>query len=303
MRNYYFVDPYLCFARSGFIAKESHMKFSRTEILTRLKSAMADQRPIIVSGVGTGISAIFEEEGGVDLIVVYTSGRYRMAGRSSLAASLPYGDANAIVMELAGEVLPLLKNTPVIAGVCGTDPFRMMEQFLREVDEIGFSGVQNFPTVGIYDGLFRKNLEETGLGFDHEVEMIRQANEMGMFTMPYVFEPGDAKAMALAGADTIVCHLGLTTEGATTSLSLQEAAQKVQETCDAAKRIRSDIICLCHGGPISMPEDAEYVLLKTSGVHGFCWASTVERLPTELAIREQISRFKQIKLHPNGSFQ
>jgi predicted TIM-barrel enzyme len=275
------------------------MKFSKSEILNRLKATIAEKRPIIVSGAGTGISASFEEEGGVDLIIIYNSGRYRMAGRSSLAGCLPYGDANAIVMELAGEVLPIVKHTPVIAGVCATDPFRIMDRFLREVGEIGFSGVQNYPTVGLYDGLFRKNLEETGLGFTHEIEMIRLANEMGLFTIPYVFSAEDARDMALAGADAIVCHLGLTVKkdsGAKTSISLEDAVRKVQEVSSAAKAVKADIICLCHGGPISMPEDAEYVLRKASGIHGFCGASSVERLPTELAIKAQISKFKQIKL-------
>jgi predicted TIM-barrel enzyme len=275
------------------------MKFSKSEILTRLKATIAEKRPIIVSGAGTGISASFEEEGGVDLIIIYNSGRYRMAGRSSLAGCLPYGDANAIVMELAGEVLPIVKHTPVIAGVCATDPFRIMDRFLRELGEIGFSGVQNYPTVGLYDGLFRKNLEETGLGFTHEIEMIRLANEMGLFTIPYVFSAEDARDMALAGADAIVCHLGLTVKkdsGAKTSISLEDAVRKVQEVSSAAKAVKADIICLCHGGPISMPEDAEYVLRKASGIHGFCGASSVERLPTELAIKAQISKFKQIKL-------
>jgi predicted TIM-barrel enzyme len=275
------------------------MKFSKSEILNRLKATIAETRPIIVSGAGTGISASFEEEGGVDLIIIYNSGRYRMAGRSSLAGCLPYGDANAIVMELAGEVLPIVKHTPVIAGVCATDPFRIMDRFLREVGEIGFSGVQNYPTVGLYDGLFRKNLEETGLGFTHEIEMIRLANEMGLFTIPYVFSAEDARDMALAGADAIVCHLGLTVKkdsGAKTSISLEDAVRKVQEVSSAAKAVKADIICLCHGGPISMPEDAEYVLRKASGIHGFCGASSVERLPTELAIKAQISKFKQIKL-------
>ena len=275
------------------------MNFTKSEILNRLKAAIAEKRPIIASGAGTGISARFEEEGGVDLIIVYNSGRYRMAGRSSLAGCLPYGDANAIVIELAGEILPIVKNTPVIAGVCATDPFRVMERFLKDVVEIGFSGVQNFPTVGLYDGLFRKNLEETGLGFAHEIEMIQLANEMGVFTIPYVFGAEDARVMALAGADAIVCHLGLTVKGdseATTSISLEDAVRKVQDICAAAKTVKADIICLCHGGPISTPEDAEYVLRKVSGVHGFCGASSVERLPTELAIKAQISKFKQIKL-------
>ena len=289
----------ICPADGTLLLRRDHVKFLKSEIVYRLKGAIAEKRPIIVSGAGTGISARFEEGGGVDLIIVYNSGRYRMAGRSSLAGCLPYGDANAIVMELAGEVLPMVKHTPVIAGVCATDPFRIMERFLKEIGETGFSGVQNFPTVGLYDGLFRKNLEETGLGFSHEVEMIRLANELGMFTIPYVFDAEDARAMALAGADAIVCHLGLTVKaemGAAAAMSLDDAAQKVQDTCAAARSVNADIICLCHGGPISLPEDAEYVLRKAFGVHGFCGASSVEGLPTELAIRAQISKFKQIKL-------
>lgn len=274
------------------------MAFTRKEILARLRKTLDEGRPIIGAGAGTGISAKFEEAGGVDLIVIYNSGRFRMAGRGSLAGCMPYGDANAIVMEMANEVLPVVKNTPVLAGVCGTDPFRLMDVFLKEIMEIGFSGVQNFPTVGLCDGLFRKNLEETGMGYDLEVEMIRKAHEMDLFTTPYVFTVDEAKAMAEAGADVIVAHLGLTTKGAigaTTAVSLEDAPRRVQELCDAAKSVNSDVICLCHGGPISMPEDAEYVLQNTKGVHGFYGASSVERLPTETAIKEQMEKFKAIK--------
>ncbi len=274
------------------------MAFTREQVLGRLRKIIDSGVPIMGGGAGTGISAKFEEAGGVDLIVIYNSGRFRMAGRGSLAGCMPYGDANAIVMEMANEVLPVAKNTPVLAGVCGTDPFRVMEVFLAQVKEIGFSGVQNFPTVGLCDGLFRQNLEETGMGYGLEVDMIRMAHEMDLFTTPYVFEVDDAKAMAKAGADVVVAHLGLTTKGsigATTAFSLKEAPAKVQELCDAAKSVNPDIICLCHGGPISMPEDAEYVLHNTKGVHGFYGASSMERLPAELAIKEQMQKFKAIR--------
>ncbi len=274
------------------------MAFTRQEILARLKKTIEEGRPIIGAGAGTGISAKFEEAGGVDLIVIYNSGRFRMAGRGSLAGCMPYGDANAIVMDMAKEVLPVVKNTPVLAGVCGTDPFRLMDVFLKEIKEAGFSGVQNFPTVGLCDGLFRQNLEETGMGFGLEVEMIRKAHEMDLFTTPYVFTVEEAMAMAEAGADVIVAHLGLTTKGAigaTTAVSLEEAPKKVQELCDAAKSVNPDVICLCHGGPISEPEDAEYVLKNTKGVHGFYGASSVERLPVEVAIKTQMEKFKAIR--------
>jgi predicted TIM-barrel enzyme len=274
------------------------MGFARQEVLKRLRKNIEAGIPIIGAGAGTGISAKFEEAGGVDLIVIYNSGRFRMAGRGSLAGLMPYGDANAIVMDMANEVLPVVKNTPVLAGVCGTDPFRLMEIFLRRVKEAGFSGVQNFPTVGLCDGLFRQNLEETGMGFGLEVKMIKLAHEMDLFTTPYVFNVDEAKSMTKAGADIIVAHLGLTTKGsigATTALSLEEAPRKVQELCDAAKSVNPAVICLCHGGPISMPEDAEYVLHRTKGVHGFYGASSMERLPTELAITEQIKMFKAIR--------
>lgn len=274
------------------------MAFTRQQILDRLRKTVADGRPIIGGGAGTGISAKFEEAGGVDLIVIYNSGRFRMAGRGSLAGCMPYGDANAIVMEMANEVLPVVKDTPVLAGVCGTDPFRLMDVFLGQVREAGFSGVQNFPTVGLCDGLFRKNLEETGMGYGLEVDMIRQAREMELFTTPYVFTVGEAKAMAAAGADVVVAHLGLTTKGAigaTTAVTIEDAPKKVQELCDAAKSVNPDVICLCHGGPISLPEDAAHVLQNTTGVHGFYGASSMERLPTEIAIREQMEKFKAIR--------
>ena len=274
------------------------MAFTRSEVLERLRKNIEAGLPIIGAGAGTGISAKFEEAGGVDLIVIYNSGRFRMAGRGSLAGLMPYGDANAIVMEMAGEVLPIVKDTPVLAGVCGTDPFRDMDVFLKQVKEIGFSGVQNFPTVGLCDGLFRKNLEETGMGYGLEVDMIRKAHEMDLLTTPYAFNAKEAKAMAEAGADIIVAHMGLTTKGAigaSTAVSLEEAPAKIQEICDAAKSVNPDIIALCHGGPISMPEDAEYVLSKTKGIHGFYGASSMERLPAEVAIKEQMQKFKSVR--------
>ena len=274
------------------------MSFTRQEILTRLRKLIDDGIPIIGGGAGTGISAKFEEEGGGDLMVIYNSGRFRMAGRGSLSGMMPFGDANAIVMEMAGEVLPIVVDTPVLAGVCGTDPFRQIPVFLKEVREIGFSGVQNFPTVGLIDGLYRKNLEETGMGYGPEVEMIRTASQMDMLTTPYAFNPDEAEQMADAGADIVVAHMGLTTKGsigATTALSLEETPVAVQAICDAARGVKSDVIVLCHGGPISMPEDTEYVLQKTIGVNGFYGASSMERLPVETAITEQMRQFKAIR--------
>lgn len=274
------------------------MAFTRKQILERLQKIIDAGIPIIGGGAGTGISAKFEEVGGVDLMVIYNSGRFRMAGRGSLAGCMPYGDANAIVMEMANEVLPVVKNTPVLAGVCGTDPFRLMDKFLQQVKDVGFSGVQNFPTVGLFDGQIRQNLEETGMGYGLEVDMIRMANKLDLFTTPYAFCTDEAGAMAEAGADVVVAHLGLTTKGsigATTAVSLEQAPAKVQEIVDAAKRVNPNIICLCHGGPVSMPEDAEYVLKNTEGVHGFYGASSMERLPTEVAITEQMKKFKAIR--------
>ncbi len=274
------------------------MVFLRKQILENLNKSISENIPIIGGGAGTGISAKCEEAGGVDLIVIYNSGRFRMAGRGSLAGCMPYGDANGIVMEMANEVLPVVKNTPVLAGVCGTDPFRVMDLFLKQVKEVGFSGVQNFPTVGLCDGMFRQNLEETGMGFGLEVDMIKTAHELDLFTSPYVFNEDEAKAMAGAGADLVVAHLGLTTKGsigATSGFSLEEAPAQVQKLCDAAKSINPDVICLCHGGPISMPDDAQYVLKNTKGVHGFYGASSMERLPTEIAITEQIKKFKSLR--------
>ena len=274
------------------------MAFTRKQILERLQKSIDDRIPIMGGGAGTGISAKFEEAGGVDLMVIYNSGRFRMAGRGSLAGCMPYGDANAIVMEMANEVLPVVKNTPVLAGVCGTDPFRLMDKFLQQVKNVGFSGVQNFPTVGLFDGQIRLNLEETGMGYGLEVDMIGKAHELDLFTTPYAFNPDEGEAMAKAGADVVVAHLGLTTKGsigASTAFTLEQAPDKVQEIVDAAKSVNPEVICLCHGGPISMPEDAEYVLQNTEGVHGFYGASSMERLPTEVAITEQMKKFKAIR--------
>jgi len=273
------------------------MRIPKDEALRRLREQIEAGKPIIGAGAGTGISAKCAEAGGADIIIIYNSGRFRMAGRGSLAGLLPYGDANAIVMEMAHEVLPVVKNTPVLAGVCGTDPFRLMEVFLKEVIEAGFSGVQNFPTVGLIDGILRQNLEETGMGYGLEVEMIRKANEMGLLTCPYVFTENDAGAMAEAGADVLVPHMGLTTKGAigaTTAKTLDESVELVQKMCDAAKEVKPDILCLCHGGPISEPEDATYILQRTKGVVGFFGASSIERLPTEVAITQQVKDFKAI---------
>jgi predicted TIM-barrel enzyme len=273
--------------------------FARETILTRLRDKAANGRPIVGGGAGTGISAKMSETGGIDLLVIYNSGRFRMAGRGSLAGMLPYGDANAIVMDMAREVLPVVKHTPVLAGVCGTDPFRIMKLFLRDVDAAGFSGVQNFPTVGLFDGKMRTNLEETGMGYGLEVDLIRTAREMNLLTTPYVFNPDEATAMAEAGADIIIAHLGLTTKGsigATTAVSLDDGAKQVQAMCDAARRVRNDVLVLCHGGPIAEPEDAQFVLDRTEGVVGFYGASSMERLPVETAIADQVRRFTQLRI-------
>lgn len=273
---------------------------TRQEALERLRSEVAAGSPIIGAGAGTGLSAKCAEAGGCDLIIIYNSGRYRMAGRGSLAGLLPYGDANAIVVEMAAEVLPIVRKTPVLAGVCGTDPFRLMPVFLRQLKELGFSGVQNFPTVGLIDGTFRQNLEETGMGFDLEVEMIRTAHELDLLTCPYVFDPDQARAMAGAGADVIVPHMGLTTGGAIgagTAKTLDESVELVQAMHDAAVDVNPDVLCLCHGGPIAEPEDAEYVLARTHGVAGFFGASSMERLPTETAMTENMRRFKAVSSH------
>lgn len=270
---------------------------TRSQILDRFRAQVGAGKPIIGGGAGTGITAKSAEAGGIDLLVIYNSGRFRMAGRGSLSGLLAYGDANAIVMEMANEVLPVVKKTPVLAGVNGTDPFRVMPHFLKQVKEIGFAGIQNFPTVGLIDGVFRANLEETGMGYGPEVDMIRLAHEMDLLTSPYVFEVDQAKDMARAGADILVPHMGLTTSGtigAQTAMTLEDAAKKVQELADAAKSVNSDILCLCHGGPIANPADAQYVLNNTEGIVGFYGASSIERFPTEVGIRKQTEDFKAI---------
>jgi predicted TIM-barrel enzyme len=270
---------------------------TRQEALERLRAEVTKGRPIIGAGAGTGLSAKCAEAGGADLIIIYNSGRYRMAGRGSLAGLLPYGDANAIVVEMAAEVLPIVRQTPVLAGVCGTDPFRIMPVFLRQLRDLGFSGIQNFPTVGLIDGTFRANLEETGMGYGLEIELIRAARELDLLTAPYVFTPEDARAMAEAGADVLVPHMGLTTSGtigAETAKTLDESVELVQAMHDAAWEVDPDVIVLCHGGPIAEPEDAAYVLERTRGVVGFFGASSMERLPTEIAMTENMRRFKAI---------
>jgi predicted TIM-barrel enzyme len=272
-------------------------RFARAELLERYRAMIARGEPIVGGGAGTGLSAKCEEAGGIDLIVIYNSGRFRMAGRGSLSGLMPYGDANAIVMDMASEVLPVVKKTPVIAGVCGTDPFRSMDVFLDEVHRIGFSGVQNFPTVGLIDGVFRQNLEETGMGYGLEVEMIRLAGQKGMLTTPYVFSETDAAAMAKAGADIIVCHLGLTTGGsigAETALKLKDCPAIVDAWAAAALAVKPDAIILVHGGPVAEPPDADFIMKNSRHCHGFYGASSMERLPVEVAIREQTKAFKTI---------
>jgi predicted TIM-barrel enzyme len=274
------------------------MAETRSQVLLRFNHKIAQGKPIIGGGAGTGISAKFEEAGGIDLIVIYNSGRFRMAGHGSLAGLLPYGDANQIVMEMAAEVLPVVKHTPVLAGVCGTDPMRRMDRFLAEVKAIGFAGVQNFPTVGLFDGVMRVNLEETGMGYAREVEMIRLAREMDLLTTPYVFNPDEAVQMAEAGADILVAHMGLTTAGsigAKTAKTLEQSVPIIDAIVEAARKVRSEIIILCHGGPIAEPDDAAYVLKHCPAVDGFYGASSMERLPTERAIREQTERFTRIR--------
>lgn len=273
------------------------MAETRLQILERLRRKISEGKPIIGGGAGTGISAKFEEAGGIDLIVIYNSGRFRMAGHGSLAGLMPFGDANGVVMEMANEVLPVVKKTPVLAGVCGTDPMRLMDKFLEQVKTVGFSGVQNFPTVGLIDGAFRANLEETNMGYPKEIEMIRMAHKLDLLTTPYVFDIDDAVKMAEAGADILVAHMGLTTAGsigAKTAKTLDDCVPLINEIVSTAKGIRDDIIVLCHGGPIAEPEDAAYILKKCKGADGFYGASSLERLPTERAIKEQTERFTQI---------
>ena len=270
---------------------------TRNEALARLRAQIAKNTPIIGAGAGTGLSAKCAEDGGADLIIIYNSGRFRMAGRGSLSGMMPYGDANAIVVDMAREVLPIVKETPVLAGVCGTDPFRLMPVFIAELKRMGFSGVQNFPTVGLIDGTMRVNLEETGMGYGLEVDAIRVAHELDLLTAPYVFSDDDAAAMAAAGADVLVPHMGLTTGGsigADTAKTLDDCVPLIQGMHDAAKRVNPDVIVLCHGGPIAEPDDAAYILERTEGIVGFFGASSMERLPTEIAMTENMRRFKSI---------
>jgi predicted TIM-barrel enzyme len=275
------------------------MQSRRAEVLQHLRSKVAAGRPIIGGGAGTGISAKCEEAGGIDLIVIYNSGRYRMAGRGSLSGMMPYGNANQIVKEMAAEVLTAVKHTPILAGVCGTDPFLLRDPFLRELKEMGFAGIQNFPTVGLIDGLFRANLEETGMSYQLEVELIAAAHRLDLFTTPYVFNPAEAEAMARAGADIVVAHMGLTTSGtigARTAKTLDQAVAEVQVIADACKSVRGDCLVICHGGPIANPLDAQYVLDRCHGVEGFYGASSMERLPTETAITRQTRDFTELRL-------
>lgn len=275
------------------------MSIPRLEILRRLRAQIEAGRPIVGCGAGAGISAKFAEAGGADIIIIYNSGRYRMAGRGSLAGLMPYGDANGIVVEMAAEVLPVVKDTPVLAGVCGTDPFRLMPVFLKQLKEIGFSGVQNFPTVGLIDGNYRANLEATGMGFDKEIEAIRLAHELDLFTSPYVFDADQATAMAKVGADQLVAHVGLTVSGsigAGVAYSLDDAIDRVMSIAEAGWKVRKDIIVLCHGGPFDEPDTVGVALARMPGVAGFFGASSIERLPTERAIRSQVEAFKSIRL-------
>ncbi|HEY3392446.1 MAG TPA: phosphoenolpyruvate hydrolase family protein [Lacipirellulaceae bacterium] len=274
------------------------MPFTRHQVLTRLRARINEGVPIIGGGAGTGISAKCEEAGGIDLIVIYNSGRFRMAGRGSLAGLMPFGNANQIVKEMANEILTAVKHTPVLAGVCGTDPFVIRDKFLRELTELGFAGIQNFPTVGLIDGNFRANLEETGMGFQLEVEWIATAHDMDLLTTPYAFDAAQAQALTKAGADIIVAHMGLTTSGsigAKTAASLDECVPRVAEIADAARGVRQDALVLCHGGPIAMPEDAQYILDRVPAVDGFYGASSMERLPTEIALKKQVEQFTTIR--------
>ena len=273
------------------------MTESRSSILTRFREKIARSEPIIGGGAGTGISAKCEEAGGIDLIVIYNSGRYRMAGRGSLAGLLPYGNANEIVKEMAREVITAVTHTPVLAGVCGTDPFMLRDQFLRELRDMGFAGIQNFPTVGLIDGTFRANLEETGMGFQLEVDCIAAAHELDLLTTPYAFDSDQARLLTEAGADIIVAHMGLTTSGsigAETALTLEQCVPKVAAIADAARAVREDVIVLCHGGPIAMPEDARYILQRLESIDGFYGASSMERLPTETALTARVKEFTQM---------
>ena len=276
----------------------------RSACLKQWRAGSAQGTLILGAGAGTGISAKCAEAAGADLIIIYNSGRYRMAGRGSLAGLMPYGDANAIVVEMAREVLPIVRKTPVLAGVCGTDPFRVMDRFLRELQQLGFSGVQNFPTVGLIDGLFRENLEETGMGYAQEVEMIARAHELDLLTCPYVFNEDEAIAMAKAGADLLIAHMGLTTNGtigAKTAITLDQSVARIQAIQKVAVSIHPEILVLCHGGPIAEPDDVQYVLSRTQGICGFFGASSIERLPTERAITAQVGSFKNIRIQKEPS--
>ncbi|MBA3710083.1 MAG: phosphoenolpyruvate hydrolase family protein [Planctomycetes bacterium] len=275
------------------------MAHDRTEIMKNFRAKIAKGQPIIGGGAGTGISAKCEEAGGIDLIVIYNSGRYRMAGRGSMCGLMPYGNANQIVKEMGYEVLTAVKSTPVLAGVCATDPFMLRDLFLQELKSMGFAGVQNFPTVGLIDGTFRMNLEEVGINYSTEVEMVARAHEMDLLTSPYVFNSDEAKAMTKAGADLIVAHMGLTvsgTIGAKTFKSLDESVRLITEFADAAKSVRSDVLVICHGGPIANPADAQYIIDRCPGVDGFYGASSMERLPTEIAMTDQVRSFTALKL-------
>ncbi|MCC7355373.1 MAG: phosphoenolpyruvate hydrolase family protein [Anaerolineae bacterium] len=272
---------------------------TRIQALQNLRAQVSARKPVVGCGAGTGISAKCAEVGGADLIIIYNSGRYRMAGRGSLAGLMPYGDANAIVVEMAAEVLPIVKKTPVLAGVCGTDPFRLMPVFLKQLQEMGFSGVQNFPTVGLIDGSFRANLEATGMGYDKEIEMIRLAHEMDLLTTPYVFDTDQAQAMAKAGADLLVAHVGLTTGGtigAGVALTLDQASERVVAIADAGRKVNKEILVICHGGPFDEPEAVGTALAKMPGIVGFFGATSIERLPTERAITAQVKSFKSLKV-------
>jgi predicted TIM-barrel enzyme len=279
--------------------KDGKIPMDRTMALMKIRKTIAQGRAVIGAGAGTGISAKCAEEGGADIIIIYNSGRYRMAGRGSLSGMMPYGDANEIVIDMSREVLPIVKDTPVLAGVCGTDPFRMMPKFLKQIKEIGFTGVQNFPTVGLIDGTFRQGLEETGMGYDLEVQMIAEAHQLDLLTAAYVFDINSAESMAQAGTDILVPHMGLTTKGmigASTSRTLHDCVELIQEMTDAARRINPEIIVIAHGGPIAEPDDAKYILENTKGVQGFFGASSMERIPTEIAMTENMKRFKSLTI-------
>lgn len=273
-------------------------QFARSDVLARLRRKISEGKPVIGAGAGTGLSAKCEEAGGIDLIVIYNSGRYRMAGRGSLAGLMAYGNANQIVVEMAAEVLPIVRRTPVLAGVNGTDPFVIMDELLDRLRRLGFAGVQNFPTVGLIDGNFRRNLEETGMSYVQEIDMIARAHALDLLTTPYVFDPDQASAMTQVGADILVCHMGLTTGGtigAETARSLEDCVRLIDECARAARAIRDDVIILCHGGPIAQPADAAFILQSCEAVHGFYGASSMERLPTEQAITAQVRAFTNMK--------